>query len=358
MARKRKLAMEEFDVGDVKECGSAIVHGVVTDLSPVKKSKKDEKMRYFSGQLSDDKSCVRVISFEPSLRQAMNDSLSKKGSISLVGCQVRAARGGGSEIVLNSDSKVELSPKKFDGGVLVVHKDAADAIQMNDLSSLSVGQHVTVTVKVKTVEPVEKVKNRDGKELSKQDCVVGDSSACGRVVLWEQDVGRLEEGESYKLTSVSVRSYRGVSFLSVGGDCTIEGVSDIGEIAELHEDDLEDCRVVRKVVDGEIGGVLYSEEYAGCLGCSAKIQSDDGVLAECMKCGMLMKLSKCGKFLTARVSVDGLDGKKYMLTMFNDIIRKIVDGVDGADVKRKLLAAPSLRFSIDRGDVVYSVQKL
>ena len=37
MATKMKL--EEFNVCDLKECGSAIVHGVVTKLSPVKKSK-------------------------------------------------------------------------------------------------------------------------------------------------------------------------------------------------------------------------------------------------------------------------------------------------------------------------------
>ena len=37
--------------------------------------------------------------------------------------------------------------------------------------------------------------------------MVGDSSACGRVVLWEQDVGRLTEGESYKLVGDSVRSF-------------------------------------------------------------------------------------------------------------------------------------------------------
>ena len=36
-----------FDVGEVKECGSAIVHGVVTDLSPLKKSRHDEKLKYY-----------------------------------------------------------------------------------------------------------------------------------------------------------------------------------------------------------------------------------------------------------------------------------------------------------------------
>ena len=58
---------------------------------------------------------------------------------------------------------------------------------------------MTVTIKVKRVEASEMVKTCEGKELEKQDCVVGDSSGCARVVLWEKDVGHLTEGESYKV---------------------------------------------------------------------------------------------------------------------------------------------------------------
>lgn len=39
--------LEEFDVSAVKKCGSAIVHGVVATLSPVKKSKKNYAVKSF-----------------------------------------------------------------------------------------------------------------------------------------------------------------------------------------------------------------------------------------------------------------------------------------------------------------------
>jgi hypothetical protein len=67
-------------------------------------------------------------------------------------------------------------------------------IRMNDLSSLVVKAQIIAKVKVKIVDAAETVKNREGKELEKQDCVVGDESGCSRIVLWE-DVGRLEEGK-------------------------------------------------------------------------------------------------------------------------------------------------------------------
>ena len=50
---KRKL--EEWDVSDAKQSSNAIVHGVITQLSPIKRSKRDENKQSFNGQLSDGK---------------------------------------------------------------------------------------------------------------------------------------------------------------------------------------------------------------------------------------------------------------------------------------------------------------
>ena len=62
MAFKRKL---EFDVSEAEECGIAVVHGVVVEVTPVKKSRSDKKVKYFNGQISDGKKSVRLVSFQP-----------------------------------------------------------------------------------------------------------------------------------------------------------------------------------------------------------------------------------------------------------------------------------------------------
>lgn len=155
---KRKL--EEFEVSEVTctECHNAIIHGVVTELSPVKKSKKDKKRKYFCRAMSDGESSVPVVSFEASLRSTMDDSLCKKEAISVVDCQVCRGLGGDTEILMSEVSKVQPSPKKINKDSLVTRKEGV-SIKVNDLSSLVVKQQVTVDVKVKTVDPVEKVKS-------------------------------------------------------------------------------------------------------------------------------------------------------------------------------------------------------
>ena len=251
---KRKF--EEFDVSEIKESGNAAVHGVFTEVSPIKKSKKDDKVKYFHGQFSDSKGCARVISFQPQLHDALCSSFEKKKALVWVNCQVHGVRCGGSEIVLTSFSKVESLPKKFSGLETIVVKEPA-VVHVNDIPGLAGNEEVTVTVKVKSVDPPEEVKKRDGKSLQKQDCVVGDSDGCCRVVVWEGDVGKMKEEKTYKLVKVAVKSFRGVNFLSVGRESQIVMVDDIGEIAEVEDGDLEEKGIVRRVVVGEVDGVVY-----------------------------------------------------------------------------------------------------
>jgi ssDNA-binding replication factor A large subunit len=219
MACKRKA--DDFDASEVKESKNVVVHGVITELSPVKKSRKNESIKYFSGQLCDGKDSVRVIYFEPCLREKMSCCFEKKEPVCLSNCQVRSGARGGSEVLLNKLTQVAVSPKKFDTNAAVLFRKESASVGLNDLSSLVMDADVTVTVKVKSVDPVEEVKNRDGKVLKKQDCVVGDADGCGRLVLWEGDVGKVTEGGSYKLVRVTVKSFRDVNYLSVGQYCEI-----------------------------------------------------------------------------------------------------------------------------------------
>ena len=55
----------------------------------------------------------------------------------------------------------------------------------------------------------------------------------------------------------------------------------------------------------------------------------NGVIGEWSKCGTVVKMAKCCKLSTARVVVGGKDGKAHILTMFNDVVNIVIDGVSG-----------------------------
>ena len=116
MAAKRKF--EEFDVSNTKQSPNAIVHGVVTSLSPIKKSKKSENVEFFSGLFSDGNGCKRVILFVPKLFRRIDDG---EKTISFVGCRVRETTVGESEIVLTKYSTKRHACHTY-GGSLLAHK--------------------------------------------------------------------------------------------------------------------------------------------------------------------------------------------------------------------------------------------
>ena len=70
--------------------------------------------------------------------------------------------------------------------------------------------------------------------------------------------------------------FNGVRFLSVGGSCEVKEIGDIGDVME--EEDDEDGGVVKKVVEGEIDGVLSFDEYCSCISCKGKVVSVSGRL--------------------------------------------------------------------------------
>ena len=119
-------------------------------------------------------------------------------------------------------------------------------------------------------------------------------------------------------------------------------IDDIGETAALEDGDLEEKGIVRKVIEGEINGVKFCDEYDGCIACNGKIGGDDEV-GECSKFGTMVKRTKCKKFVSARVLVADGNDKVHSLMMFNDVIKSIV-GDGGGEWRRSLLAPGPLKF--------------
>lgn len=110
IGKKRKF--DEYDVGEVEESKTTIVHSVVTQLSPVRVSKRNTSVRYFDGTLSNGKSNVRVVSFDPTLHTLCESSKATSSPIKILNCNIKPNKNK-KEIVLTQRSKIEASPRKF-----------------------------------------------------------------------------------------------------------------------------------------------------------------------------------------------------------------------------------------------------
>jgi hypothetical protein len=154
MAVKRTREDDDYEVSDIEyPCDKVTIHGMITALSPVKASKKNEERKYFNAKLSDGKKTMRVISFAPNLRDQIEKSHLTESPVALINCQVKETlpqyhRSDESkfEIVASSLSSVEESSHSFSEDFSFRAESAT--IELKQLADTSVNDHVTITVKV------------------------------------------------------------------------------------------------------------------------------------------------------------------------------------------------------------------
>lgn len=96
--------------------------------------------------------------------------------------------------------------------------------------------------------------------------MIGDSSGTSMIVTWGDNTGVLQEGESYKLSGLIVRTYCNKKYFSVPKEnFTIACIDGIGEVCH---DEEERERNMTGVV---IIGVKFFEIYHACYSCRGKI---------------------------------------------------------------------------------------
>ena len=284
---KTCVSMEKnvVKVSDLEPCNSVNVEGVfVGTLSPVRKNKQN---KYYDGSFSDGVKTVTFVSFEPKLREEIEEAHKNCYGVSLLNCAVKCSRQDESEleVFVSSKTSVLKSPKKFK-----IDKESTFTKHSKVCTLEDVSEHQRVTVKGKVVEvsAVEKITVKStGKNFTKRDFVLANLTSQRRCVAWEQHVDDVQEDKSYKLMNVIVRSFNGSKYISVGQESEVVTIEDIGEV--IDNSTIEDSGCA-KVCKGEIIGITSVETYRGCINCSAKVVEMSGILADCNKCSTKMKI--------------------------------------------------------------------
>ena len=104
-------------LSSLNQSSSASVHFVVSQVSPIKQSKKKKNVKYFDSKITDGTKVVTAILFDPKLRQAFEKSLTNRCPINLTNCVVKQIQSTNDdqqfEILANNSSKVDDSTKSF-----------------------------------------------------------------------------------------------------------------------------------------------------------------------------------------------------------------------------------------------------
>lgn len=312
MARKRVYEdVEKFDEVDAG-IASASVHGVLLSLSPVKKGKKHN---YFEGTVSDGSSKLRFVGFDSAQQKVMCDLLPKKQAININNCEIKPSRRGDQmEILLKGDTKICESPKKIKISDVEFEVGSPEEVKLDALVSKYVFAKVTVTVKVQKLLDLEIV--RTGKR--KQEVEVADSSSSCKVILWEENIGKLSEHTSYRLENFVVREWGGRKYLSIIDDSKIIQVDDIEDVIKALETEII-------LTDVKLVAASDIDNHKSCLRCRARIEPSDGTFGRCSQadCRMLQRMEFCSGHQSAKLTFFR-DGRFLTLSVLGKVLKKFI----------------------------------
>lgn len=147
MAAKRKLEFENYTHVD-EEVGSANVHGIVTSLSPMKKSKKGNN--YYNGLLSDGNNTMGFVGFAPNHQTIFQEFMHQRKCIEICNCQIKKSGHDSEKMELLVKGATKLSPsgKSINVSSIEFHNAQPKVITLNQVDDTESFTIITVDVKV------------------------------------------------------------------------------------------------------------------------------------------------------------------------------------------------------------------
>ena len=311
---KKRLFQEcdEFEgVSEVRLSKKAKVHGVLTSLSPMITSSSG-KSKYFDGRLTDGSKEVRLVGFDGKVHQKLSEFHKNNEAVAMSNCEVKLNKYSSDlEVVVRNGSELQQSPTKFDIDQAKFERHSEETT-LADLQKISNFQKVSVNVKVMCEKEVQQVKGG----LQKQEYIIADPTGTSMITTWEDNIGILQEGSSYKLSGLLVRTFSNKKYLSIPKDNSFKmtSIDDIGEV-----DDLAELENERKMTGAVIVGIKYFDSYDGCYSCNGKIMPSSDVLGDCSRCGTTQRLDRSKKMASAKMDFES-EGVIRNLTAFSPIL--------------------------------------
>ena len=207
-------------------------------------------------------------------------------------------------------------------------------VTTEDLPAIAVNETISIVGKIVHVDQPIEINSKKGQKLTKQDCLLKDTKSTCRIVLWEENVGKLTRGTSIKLHNVKVKEYNGMRYLSLVADNSqLEELNNITDISDDEEDEpssssqLVLSQPAIDVVTGEIIAVQSICDYLSCTSCQGgTVHTVNPVIGKCAKCTATVKLSKCIHSKSARIVISYSNDVKYYLTIYSDQLEVLLDG--------------------------------
>lgn len=285
----------------------------IHNLSPLKTS-QSTKNTYFDMNLQTSDRHVRAVCFSAEKHQDFKTRFESSSPVKIESYSLkRNSRTSEEEVHLSKRTKLFDPEDQFDCKKQDVTDNSlypvtrVDSIKHNT-SKLSVLGRVTFQGDQETI-----ITKNKGKTLRKQDALFTDNTGSIRIVLWEDDIHKINSGQSYKLTNVGVKKFQDTNYLTLNKQ---------SQIASTNQPIIRDDAPVQnnlKEVLCPPKGIKAINVYKSCANCKSKVvPNNENKITRCTECGFIQLTTTCESKLYANASFDIGNGEDISLALFED----------------------------------------
>ena len=156
--------------------------------------------------------------------------------------------------------------------------------------------------------------------LKKCDLTVSDCTGTAKLMLWNQDMDKLEIGKSYELKNLTVGEFN-MKYLTLPKSTGLDMVAleDIGAVKDI-PDDVDNPYELK---NAEVVAVSRFTRGSFCISCNGKVDPINARIGKCTRCSASQRLDKCKVNMSVNILV-GPNGNTRSLYAYLPMIKAIM----------------------------------
>lgn len=178
-------------------------------------------------KMQTDDRTVRTVCFSPEKHETFKRSFEASSPVKLSQFQLKSnRRTNEEEIIVNKRTKLD-NPSEFEITFDIAAKEfdyTTTTTAVREVNEVRPGRAITVLGRLTFQDGTEYVNVR-GKSLKKQETILTDETGSIRLVLWENDIQKVQSGETYMLTRSVVREFDNQPYITINKETQISKVS-------------------------------------------------------------------------------------------------------------------------------------
>lgn len=249
-----------------------------------------------------EKGTVRAVCFEPSTatQERYNKIAESKSPVKITNFETDNKRKGHPvDVIIRKRTRIDELSEALPFTRRDIFASKGKTTSIGSLKDVQAGQLLSVSALVTNLSAITVVKKRNtGENLTVRECQLTDPTGSIKLVLWQSFVEKVEEGQTYKLTNLRLKTENSkASLVTTQSGCAIDKCEEFPNLNPPKQ-----LPSTKKTERLEMLGTTNVSSYQVCTNCNKKVTLDAAKkTVKCSKCNITVNKRKCTRQFFARV---------------------------------------------------------